>query len=319
MSLQQGESSDHSTPQYPSTLRPAGIAEMDGSSKVGALKNQWYHVENPSNTPASLPPRPSYLRRSRYMERLREQDRRLQKASEDASTSQGRKSGAGLGSRQSSSANLAGLKSRGIVHDVIERLPPLPPEGSVKPLPSKWNELDRCTGLEIIGSGLEVKYAGVGRTPDDAAAVRSDNPMPRECGLYYYEVTVLSRGKEGLIGVGFSGSRPSLNRLPGWEQESWGYHGDDGHSFACSASGKPYGPKFSALDVVGCGINFRTGSAFFTKNGIFLGEAFQGIKLERLYPSVGIKKPGEHVRANFGQTPFVFDIDTFLEVSRRLP
>ena len=74
-----------------------------------------------------------------------------------------------------------------------------------------------------------------------------------------------------LIGIGFSGPKVPLNRLPGWEPESWAYHGDDGFSFCCTASGKSYGPKFSSLDVIGCGVNFRTGCAFFTKNGVHLG------------------------------------------------
>ena len=73
------------------------------------------------------------------------------------------------------------------------------------------------------------------------------------------------------IGVGFSGSRVPLERLPGWESESWAYHGDDGRSF-CSSQGREYGPKFHAGDVIGCGVNFRTGCAFFTKNGRCLGE-----------------------------------------------
>jgi len=49
-----------------------------------------------------------------------------------------------------------------------------------------------------------------------------------------------------------------------------------------------------------------------------LGDAFQNIKSDRLYPSVGIKKPGEHLRINFGQTPFVYDIDSMMEVSQML-
>lgn len=44
------------------------------------------------------------------------------------------------------------------------------------------------------------------------------------------------------------------------------------------------------------------------------GEAFHNIKDEKLYPSVGMKKPGEHLRINFGATPFVFDIDAMMEV-----
>lgn len=73
------------------------------------------------------------------------------------------------------------------------------------------------------------------------------------------------------IGVGFSSSRVSLNRLPGWEPDSWAYHSDDGRSFCCSSTGKDYGPQFDVGDVIGCGLNFRTKSAFFTRNGIYLG------------------------------------------------
>jgi len=74
------------------------------------------------------------------------------------------------------------------------------------------------------------------------------------------------------IGIGFATPKAPLNRLPGWEPESWAYHGDDGFSFSCTANGKQYGPKFSSADVIGCGMDFRTGSAFFTKNGIMIGK-----------------------------------------------
>lgn len=75
-----------------------------------------------------------------------------------------------------------------------------------------------------------------------------------------------------LIGVGFSGKKVPLNRLPGWEAESWAYHGDDGFSFCQTAQGKEYGAKFQASDTVGCGIDFRTREAFFTKNGVHQGK-----------------------------------------------
>lgn len=76
-----------------------------------------------------------------------------------------------------------------------------------------------------------------------------------------------------LIGVGFSSKSASLNRAPGWEPESWGYHGDDGHCFQAQNVGKQYGPTFGYGDVIGCGVNFRTGTAFFTKNGHYLGKS----------------------------------------------
>ncbi len=44
------------------------------------------------------------------------------------------------------------------------------------------------------------------------------------------------------------------------------------------------------------------------------GIAFKELKNVELYPSVGMKRPGEHLRVNFGQTPFVFDIDGIMAV-----
>ncbi len=70
-----------------------------------------------------------------------------------------------------------------------------------------------------------------------------------------------------MIGIGFSTRTVALSRPPGWEPESWGYHGDDGHCFAAQNIGKSYGPKFGPGDTVGCLVNFRLGQALFTKNG----------------------------------------------------
>lgn len=69
-----------------------------------------------------------------------------------------------------------------------------------------------------------------------------------------------------------------MARAPGWEQESWGYHGDDGRSFAAQNGGRDYGPKFSIGDVIGCGVNFKTGSAFYTKNGQFIGKVATSVR-----------------------------------------
>lgn len=122
------------------------------------------------------------------------------------------------------------------------------------------------------------------------------------------------------IVIGFSGKSVGLARPPGWEADSWGYHSDDGHCYAGQTAGKPYGPSFTASDVIGCGVNFRTGEVFFTKNGVHLGIAFREVgKACSLYPTVGLKKSGEHIRVNFGQTPFFFDIDGMMTVSLESP
>lgn len=46
--------------------------------------------------------------------------------------------------------------------------------------------------------------------------------------------------------VSFSGHDVRLSRLPGWEKNSWGYHGDDGFSFSAEKMGSPYGPTYTS-------------------------------------------------------------------------
>jgi len=62
-----------------------------------------------------------------------------------------------------------------------------------------------------------------------------------------------------------------LCHVSGWEKNSYGYHGDDGHSFCSSGTGKPYGPTFTTGDVIGCGVNLIDNTCFYTKNGVNLG------------------------------------------------
>lgn len=91
--------------------------------------------------------------------------------------------------------------------------------------------------------------------------------------------------EHSMIGIGFSSKKASVERLPGWEQESWAYHGDDGKSFfgESQGQGRQYGPTFGANDTVGCGVNFSTGCAFFTKNGVFLGTSMLAASQWREY------------------------------------
>jgi hypothetical protein len=53
-------------------------------------------------------------------------------------------------------------------------------------------------------------------------------------------------------------------------------------------------------------------SAFYTKNGIFLGIAFKKVKETDLYPFVGFKTAGEKIEANFGSKPYKFDIQQYM-------
>lgn len=88
------------------------------------------------------------------------------------------------------------------------------------------------------------------------------------------------------MGIGLSSLAVNLNRLPGWEKNSYGYHADDGCVFSSSATGQTYGPTFTTGDVVGCGLNFISRSIFFTKNGINLGTATSDLPVSNVSSSV---------------------------------
>ncbi|KAJ8122457.1 hypothetical protein ONZ43_g1356 [Nemania bipapillata] len=259
---------------------------------------------------------PSYLRGSNYMTKLGEIHRARQAQKENH-----QQSAVGLPTASSDSplSGKAPASHLGMTYDLIERAPAFENPSTVPPLPTRWNKDDKFGALEVSANGLEVKYNPALRTTreqdHEICGIRADHPMPSQAGIYYFEVTLLSKRRDEAttVCVGLVSKNVSLARPPGWEQESWGYHGDDGDIYSGSNVGRKYkDTAFSAGDVIGCGVNFRTGQAFFTKNGANLGTAFRDIK-GKLYPAVGIKKAGELIRVNFGQSPFVFKIDQVIE------
>lgn len=61
-------------------------------------------------------------------------------------------------------------------------------------------------------------HTGVGKSHNDAASVRTNCPIPASCGLYYFEVKIISKGRDGYMGIGLTASSASsfkMNRLPG--------------------------------------------------------------------------------------------------------
>lgn len=197
-----------------------------------------------------------------------------------------------------------------------ERLKSLYPKVNVTetPLTTSWNPREKYNYLGLSNNNLRVHYkGGPGKSLKDAASVRGMHSIPAACGVYYFEIRVISKGKNGYVGVGLSDRSAPLSRLPGWEKCSYGYHADDGKAFASSAAGEDYGPTFTTGDVIGCGINLMERNIFYTKNGINLGIAFRDIPPQmNLYPTVGLQTHGEVVEANFGGQPFVFDFGGLL-------
>jgi hypothetical protein len=138
---------------------------------------------------------PSYLRGSKHAEKLHEAHKaKLAAQREHKST---HSSNAPSLSTSSSSVNLHKMapSHRGLSHEIVERAPVFVEEPA--PWPTKWNEGDKFAQIDLEDNGRQAKFSGPQKTNDEAAAVRADFPMPRQCGIYYYETTVISKGRDG--------------------------------------------------------------------------------------------------------------------------
>ena len=154
---------------------------------------------------------PSYLRNSSYAARLNaDHQARLASAENDdaasnplsALSSSSNSSGHGHGHGHGNTGPRIALSHRGMTHDVIEREPPSIDDFRIPLplLPSRWSDTDKFPTLETLHGGLEVRYTGpLNKHDHEAAAVRTDNPMPPQCGIYYFEITILSKPKEGYV------------------------------------------------------------------------------------------------------------------------
>ncbi|KAK1764327.1 ankyrin repeat-containing domain protein [Phialemonium atrogriseum] len=127
-------------------------------------------------------------------------------------------------------------------------------------------------------------------TTEPKAIARANHPMvPGQNGVFYFEVTIVNGG-DGTkrFGVGFCEEDTPLDIMLGWAEGSWGYHGDDGNVFNNGqriSTGDPYGPEYGQGAVIGCGVNFREETAFYTVDGEVIGRAFSKI-CGRLYPAI---------------------------------
>jgi hypothetical protein len=142
---------------------------------------------------------PSYLRGSKHAEKLQDIHKaRLAAQREHKST---HSSNAGSLSTSSSSVNLHKMAPsyRGLAHEIVERAPVFVDEPAS--WPTRWNDGDKFAQLDIEENGRQAKFSGSQKTHDEAAAVRADYPMPRQCGIYYYETTVISKGRDGSVRV----------------------------------------------------------------------------------------------------------------------
>ncbi|KAI8612624.1 hypothetical protein BC830DRAFT_545749 [Chytriomyces sp. MP71] len=211
------------------------------------------------------------------------------------------------------------ISSSSHISQTILKVSKLLPTHFVLDAPFSRTSRDNHDMIHLSHGSCRAQYVGPGVDDRDAASVRCDLPVPRQLGVFYFEVKIVSKGRDGWMGIGLCARDVNLNRLPGWEPKSYGYHGDDGFVFESTGKGRVYGPTYTTGDVVGCIINYRDRTISFTKNGLLIGVAFKNILSDvQLYPSVGFRTPGECMDINFGcEAPFKFDIEGYVKDQHR--
>ena len=108
--------------------------------------------------------------------------------------------------------------------------------------------------------------------------------------------------------------------FPGWRLGSWCYEGDGKAESDCHWMSL-YGPTFATGDIIGCCMNFQERLIFYTKNGQLLDIAFSDMTFsaperfdqEDIYPSIWLSSLDDHVRVNFGQKSFLFNIMKYIK------
>lgn len=137
---------------------------------------------------------PTYLRHSRYMSKLQAAHKRKHATQKESSSTS-------LSTSSSSVSLQRPVPShRGMTFEVIEN-PPAKEDHSLPPLPTRWNEADKYIGLDLLQDGREIRYAGPTSKIEqhEAAAVRADHRMPHQGGIYYFEVEIIAKSKEGCV------------------------------------------------------------------------------------------------------------------------
>ncbi|CAL5333506.1 unnamed protein product [Camellia sinensis] len=177
--------------------------------------------------------------------------------------------------------------------------------------PTELNTINTYGGfLNVFPDKLSVQYTNVNLHGHDVGVVQANRPAPVKRLVYYFEIYVKNAGAKGQTAIGFTTEGFKMRRQPGWEANSYGYHGDDGFLYRGQGKGESFGPTFTTGDTVGSGINYASQEFFFTKNGEVVGTVSNDVK-GPLFPTIAVHSQYEEVHVNFGNEPFQFNLKVF--------
>ncbi|KAI3410371.1 Ran-binding protein 9 [Globodera pallida] len=139
-------------------------------------------------------------------------------------------------------------------------------------------------------SGLTVEYTGVNNGNRFVCAAK---PIPKD-DMFYYEVTISALT---YASIGFATNQMPERAIEGVRQNTYEYD-----NFGNGVKSR----EFVVGDVVGCGVNFKTGKFFYTKKGELLHTAnLPDDSAVALYPCIKLRY-GTKIGVNFGSKGFNF-------------
>jgi hypothetical protein len=137
--------------------------------------------------------------------------------------------------------------------------------------------------------------------------------------IFYYEITISEQIKQSwndeTIVIGYGSVYTNKNSNPGWENNTFGYHLDDGtYQYNGNIINK-FGPICKFGDIIGAGIIYISETIyqpFFTINGILLNKLIPEITIpHKIVPMLGIDY-SHIIKYNFGIKEFKFNIKNHL-------
>lgn len=177
---------------------------------------------------------------------------------------------------------------------------------------SAWTfeSLDDTSHNVFVSARTELQFladsTGMAQHEGGACTIQSNLPLPKVNDVYYFEVKMFSKPSTTNVAVGLATKPYPSFRFPGYARHSVGYFSEDGSKcFHHPIHAVSYGPAYVQGDTIGVGYRPRTGSLFFTRNGVRLPEAFTGLQHHTLFPTLAADGETE-LHVNFGQAGFVF-------------
>ncbi|KAF8533475.1 hypothetical protein BDD12DRAFT_898909 [Trichophaea hybrida] len=167
---------------------------------------------------------------------------------------------------------------------------------------AKWVSEPACVSIQLNEDGAGLLYSGA--LPSTQCSVKADHPFPPGYhGPNYFEVTVVESSSKLAMGVGFCGEHILQNNVPDHYCFSSAYFSSGTFLLGTKLDYNRfyYGSEYSSGNVVGCGIDWKSESYFFTLNGQKQQIMKDGELLRRrLYPLVSFEgKSYVRIQANF--------------------